>query len=622
VAFLRNKSRRFARVLLLAALFASKAVAGAVETEHLDRQFECLESLGPELVNQFAIARADLETISAQAGWTAEQKAAVTDWLNGLLPTEAQVPLPAPQNIEHPIGSRIIFMNAERPHHLPAPMEAFAVEVVSRLRAFDRLGSSLTSQAVEAVAAIAEKTWLEPSQPGAIQQTLKVIERLRRQFPMAFKGSGGFGLMRSSFPEPMKHEGRPVVMFGDDAFTAGLLLSGPEPLLVPAPEVDPAGYVRACLQIQQLKVWNLSFLQRPAVHARLYAYQMRFADFPEQARAKLDMLFHQQASTDVLLQAGARLEGCRVPTEKPMNSWRGASIKALPYSTVVSDFHPLLNTRPNNINPVPTPPPVFSSPMHHGVLDAYKAVMLALEAEKNPGKSELSTLRSIAMQSARQFHPSVQAALEQRWGASMAPAPPQSADSVAVKIAADAPSYEAVAEILQTQARQRGSNAGDAASTLLLLWEGLKRGSSPPMGVAEGAWPRLAGLAGSVALFTARDRVMRELLVKAGEPAGNELPLQTLLREKLERATSVGDSAEVERVLALAQVATELPPHEMQEWRQAAVHFQAASQFSKAGSVTEARRSCMAALRGTTNPVIGASAARFLKHLSAPPPAP
>jgi hypothetical protein len=619
VAFPINNPRRFARVIFAAVFFVANAMSCASEAERLDRLFECLESLGPELVNQFAIARADLETISAQAGWTADQKTAVTSWLNGLLPTETVVPLPAPRNIEHPIGQRVIFQNAVHPHHLSAPMEAFADEVVTRLRALDRSGMSLRSRVEEAVAELAEKTWLGPSQPGEIEGTLKMIERLRLQFPKAFKGSGGIGLMRSSFPEPVEHEGGPVVILGADPFTAGLLLSGPEPLLLPAPDVDPAGYVRARLQIQQLEVWKLSFLQRPAVQSRLYAYQRRFADFPTEARAKLDTLIAQEAPTDVLLPAGARLEACRVPTQEPTTPWRGASVKPLLYNTALSDYRPLLNTRPNNIFRVPTPPPAFSAPMDLRVLDAYKAVMLALEAEKDPGKGDLSALRAAAMQGAGLFHPSVKAALEKRFGAPPATAIPKHADSVPVKIAADAPPYEAVAEGLKTLARQRESN--EAASALLILWEGLKSGGSPPTGVAEGAWPRLAGIAGSVALFTARDRAVRQLLGSSGEPSGSDLPLQPLLREKLERAAAAGDSAELDRVLALAQAAAELPAYEMQEWRQAAAHFQMASQLRKAGSVAEARRSCEVVLRRTTIPAIGESAARWLKQLPAAPPA-
>lgn len=336
----------------LLALFAGgwAISAHAAPQPRVERLLEVLESIGPGIQNELVIGKADLEALRNRPGWTPELVRAVSEQLEKW-DTAPQGPLSMAWNVSS---------TGAAPPSFPQPAADFLAEIVGRLRTLHELRLNAVSPLGDVLEREVEIAWLNARQPADLEPVLKRIQRWRAVVDPANKLNSVF-LNRPSF--------RNAKMVGEDVFSAALLLSGPEPLLLPEPETDPKSYASRRRIWDELGTWNFPFMKRAEVRQRIYAYDRRFLTAGQKARDELEDLLIRRATADDIRKALARLEQFRVtpilPTQPPPN--RGPMQDATP----VTDYRDLLTKGSPFFGQTPSPGGLLRPAVPSEALDVY-----------------------------------------------------------------------------------------------------------------------------------------------------------------------------------------------------------------------------------------------------------
>jgi hypothetical protein len=424
----------------------------------------------------------------------------------------------------------------------------------------------------ERVSSAAEEAWLEANQPADLRLILRQLAIVRMVGADVKPTQPGWPVRVPSDLDT----GR-FLTPSDDLMGAVLILSGPEPLLLPDPAIDPRGYKKARALWRDLEPWQFSFCQRPRVVARVSEYETKFGEVARAALRKLNRLMTEQAPVAVLQQAVQDLEVYSLPNEEFGNQFVNQSVRMpvpgpelmmKPIGVFPADYRQFLSRSSS-----PSSRPQSTRGIPPSQIDAYRRVVdfLASEAGAAPGAAPGRTPPPLSLLGP--FEGAVKAALAKRLfgGAPPIPDSPKRAPSRALVIDAAAPPYEAVSQALEAFASSPGNGSYSSQTKLVLdAWRGLRAdapGNASLTGQPTYIWASLATMEGGPSLLAARDRAVLALLAVPGaEDTPPPGALAPYLRDRLEEAVSAEDWGRCERVLAVNRVIEVLPAAEQTQW--------------------------------------------------------
>lgn len=571
-------------LILCGALHAPGAESSS---ERVDRLHETLMAIGPELANQLKVARTDVESGSAEAGWTDEAKVVARAWLDDLVQPRFPVAAPPPVELRHPTRLAEVFRKSTQIPSAPPVVTGFALEVSARLAALNEVRGTVWFDYADATAMMAEEAWLDAARPADLAPAAKRLTRFKEVMidPAPLSDPN-----RSERPFPSIGRtpgGVEVRLVGDQALSAFLVLSGPEPLILPDPFRDPKGYREVRMRWHNLAGWRMPFCERAAVSRRLMDYDQRYRAMAQKALLTLDRLLGAEARAEQLNEAMEDLESFRNPNPPhpilpanrspfapPPRANPAAPTPAGP-SGFPQDYRAFLD-RPDGARPGDiTSPSYFRPAIAPETIDAYGAFITAVTSNSSlmPRKLPEATGKIWYRVS-----PALRAQLRTRYALDaygrpiVAKEPPEMTPPSPVvrknifTPPRDAAAYDAVLASLKNVTEE--GYVFIAAKGLLPSWQRLK---DPKYQIADAEtmvsshWSTLATQPGGVGLITARDRAVLELLTPPGR-AVLEGPALSALRARLEEALGDSNAAEMRRVLEIDRVAVLLPARERGIW--------------------------------------------------------
>ena len=582
---------RGSRVLLALCigLWCAPASPGSERSlARVDQLHDTLMAAGAELANQLAAARAELDAPAPDDGWTDDARVAARTWLDGL--TQPRFPT-APQAAEllHPTHFNQVQLKSTQIPTMPPTALRFAEKVAARLKALRDVRTNVWYDYTEAVADAAESVWMDATKPADLAPALKILDRFKA-VALDPAPAGDPNRVERPFPTPSeKVDGHEIRMSDDEALAALVLMSGPEPLILPDPLVDPAAYREMRMRWHNLAGWHLRFCERWQVAQRVREYDQRYRQLALRAQGTLERRIAADAPAGEITAALANMETFR--NSNPMNPQLPFPIAGRPPIPPVpsrdppepkprqsalffpADYRALLD-EPGGERPGPIVESAYFRPaIEVGVIDNYRTLVKLLLSETPEKPPEFSSLagaswyrHSIAIRTRVQIKFGLDA-----FGRRI-PAPPKSVERPnAVTVPAPPPGespYEAVRISLEAAALGQ-SEFSQAAKTLLPFWKGLKDANGNPNGPAalnEALWSTLASAPGGPALIAARDRAVLALLKPSAPPL--EGPVLPVLRQHLEVTLGAGDATACRRLLDIDQAASLLPPNERKDWNE------------------------------------------------------
>lgn len=622
-------------VVFLLGIASACALRAVEPTQRLEELHVALESVGPELVNQIVIARTELRETRDEDGWTPQARSAARQWLDSLLPPEVvDNPGAASPQLHLRRHSRML-ANARKPHQLAAPAGVFADNVTARLQHVITLQGRWWSDYCDLVTKVAEKAWLAADAPTDLLPARRTLGRFRA---LAIDPAPPNDPARAPRPFPvigLKSNGVNVRFADDEPLSAVLILTGPEPLLLPDPRKDPESYKRARLLWHDLGGWQLRFCERYLVSRRVSEGDMRFQRAAGEAQREFERQIMSEAPADKIAAAWQRVEIFHVATEmpspgRPANQIPGimpvrrstpspaGSMQRPDFTnSFPADYRELL-ALPNGKRPSDITANSYFRPVLHPEPYESDSLLVALViAEAQRDTAEIEQCRTRILSQWPRFSQEMKAWLQKKLGvdplARLLPKQTPPADVVELlPIPAGVSDFRAVEMVLEDAASPtRKGGAVPQAGELLDQWRGLN--ATFGGGMSENPkmnWARLSGRPGGVALMTARDRALREVIVRIGKIDPVDEPLPSLLRDRLEAAITAGDWPQYHHLLKIEQVVGVLNPEELNEYRTFGVILS-----SKAADSVHPQRDCLALLRQSTSPAAAKVAAQRLKTL-------
>lgn len=615
--------------------------AALVAADPIDPFARCLE-IASDIPAQVRVERAACSSMLAaglEAGWwTEEGKRVAEDWLSYLFADDEEgMPPVLPSYLRPEMEWRRMMdrvVQGSDPTADTAPVLAW---MQGRLRALHALRGDALRAANRIVIERAERAWLSARSPADLEAVVRDLVQLKsvlgfRWGELARQGESHFTFPLRPLLSNLTFSAEELQEFHD----CWSIIASPEPLLLPDPDANPAGFAKARRDWLMLRPGSQGFLKRPVVASHFAKLDGRFRAAFLASQRKLDAAILRDAPAAEFEKELARLRSFAIATPPP----GGAAMPAMgprppnPNSDIPPDYREKVKARRDPL------PPDFEMRW----ASDYAGWLAWRRAREAGDPAQIEQARRALLTKLKDFRTPIAAFLTSRLVApdqpispakppGTAPASPaaaalaaalRSGDSKDGTVAADAAAVLAAA--LGVGDSKAGAVAADAGiAALIEAWAALEQPgvpARPETSTFAPHWHRIATRPDGRALLELRERAAREALARIVPEVvqDDEKPLSVLFRQALENAISREALDVAGRLLALDRLSPVLHDAERNAWAQAIELVKRAESFPPGNGSAGARMAWMQLLQATDSPAAGALAVRKLKAASATPP--
>ena len=580
--------------------------------ERFNRAHETLDGLGPEVIVERAIFRAELDHGIAIKAWTKQDKETALERMRSAFE------LPDDEKIDGPgfvppwfsmSGARETLRSG--PPSLPtAPLLDWLGWRVGALREVrEQARRTLRAAALDC----AETAWLSARDPADLEPAIRQVNEARISFDKMW-GIVNQARGPGSVSPPYDPRRNPEMVSTREAVDVydflSVLMSG-DPFFLPDPVENPAGFAAGRAIWPDLVQMGHAFTLRPAIAARFHRYNTTFSNLQTATGRRLNELIEHNASA--------------AEFEPHYNQWRALAnlekqprrppLRGTTRDTPAADDYRDLAARSRASHAAFT---IFSPPPASAAYAAWFDLRKAEEAAE-PDRIEKA---QAAMNKERASLPLSTATY---LTARIHPVPEVPAD-LAPK---DDNPVDALIARLRSGMEQNANRPRGDARALGAVWEALRNGTAAPSNevreLPNDHWTAFSILPGSSTVFALRDRAARQLLARF-YPADAALvtsvtPLATEFRERLTTALTTGSVSLTGKLLALDAAGNFLPPTEHLAWAHDAAMLRNAATLLAADQRAAARTAYLQAIQQLSEPSLGEFAARQALRLRSTPSA-
>ena len=535
--------------------------------------------------------------------WNAEEMRAAEDWLSYVFSDAGQgESVPDWVRPGREIGWRRLVPLAARQTDPTAATEPVFLWLKSRMAVLELTRSTVLERIYRIAIEQSESAWLSAKSAADLEPAMRGLHEAKAA--VGFKWgqlsrSQGYGYFPDPPGPPFRARGIPEDEW--DFKDCWSIVASPEPLLLPDPVADPAGFAKARQTWQALVKGSQRFLKRPAI-AR------RFAELDDRFRAEFSDI-QQQLNAAILRDAPAaeferefkRLQShviaanppARPPAFRPPQS---------PQSDTPPDYRDALrNPQPGS----PPGPPPETELRWNGNYAGWLEWRQAVEAGD---AKRIETARKALLAKAGEFQPRVAAYLAKRLAPPARPLPPPPA-TTAEEIA---PKTAAVAELVAALRQRAAENPDANVSKLIQTWLKFDRGDSATVSKEmhfAPLWSAIAAGTDGRALLELRDRAARGALARlVPELAGaTGTPLVPLFRKALEISIAREHHDLAGQILDLDTIASVFPDSDRAAWNDTM------ARWKQAADAASARSAWIPLLHTTISPAAAALAVEKIK---------
>lgn len=539
--------------------FFTGAPGWAVEnslTRRFERAIGLLDSLAALTTAELAADRDELSAGVARGEWSVWAKEAMETILEDVTRGDVldEAGRPTGRNLQDSLPIKL----GKARHLVPSPLLGMYSSLERRVSLIQRIRDETVWELRDATLAVVDSVWRNANEAADLALAIKAMTEFKARAGSHWRAIQQLRRTRGPRIYGQMLVGNriidaPYYSLGE-AYEVWLVITSPQPLLLPAPERNLAAYLAARREWLLFKRQRYLFVERAPMAAHFEELEAQLRGMIAQASRRLDALIVRDAPAEEYALALQRLESCRLPS----SVWNPRQPTGR-IGSGVPDFREGMST-----NPVM----MVDNPMvRDEVLHAYHGWLAFRRAEESGDWSKMTGLENAV---ARNLPIEVAAHITRRLAQSRVKTMPVAEERLPA-LDADAP--VARLELIRALEELGSREDGEPLRQLAAAWSAVNDAKSVTGSDRRdfsAAWDQLASRPGWHPLFGLRERATREGITaitrrEKRDQVARTIPLSILMRDVLNDSLGRGDVAQASRLLSLDRAASALssPDHDL-----------------------------------------------------------